>query len=122
MPDIWRIFHIRNCPHTSPVKDKFVVIVCFDGEPLGFLINSAISNFIKKRPVLLNCQIPIKSSDYWFLDHDSYIDCSRIYPFDELLLDSGRGTISENIQQQIKQAVILSPLIEKHYQKLICSN
>jgi len=119
--NIWRIYHIKNCPFTNPIKDKFILIVCFDGNPFGFLINSKIHPFIQRRPALLSCQISIKSSDYWFLDHDSYIDCSRLFECDEVLLNSGREIVSSEIQGAVKQAVLNSTLIEKYYQDLILS-
>jgi hypothetical protein len=122
MLHVWQVYQVKDCPHTTPVKDKYCIIVCFDNEPLGFLINSSIGNFIKKRPVFLKHQIPITSAECSFLHHDSYIDCSCIYSFDDSLTYSGRGNINASIQQQIKQIVTNSPLISKYHQNLINSS
>lgn len=122
MPDIWRIYHVRKCPHTTPVKDKFVLIVCIDITPLGFFINTNISPFILNRPKLLDCQVPIRASDYWFLDHDSYIDCAKLLPFGDDALVDGRELISEEMKKEIKSVVSAATVIEKRYKKLILDN
>jgi hypothetical protein len=119
MPDIWRIYHVRKCPHTVPAKDKFVLIVCIDVTPLGFFINTNIHPFILNRPNLLDCQVSIKASDYWFLDHDSYIDCTKLFPFGDDTLIDGRELISEGIKKEIKSVVSTAATIEKRYKKLI---
>ncbi len=119
MPDVWHFFHVKNCPHTNPPKDKFTVIVCKDSECMGFFVNSHINKFIQKRPSMLACQVAVKASDYWFLSSDSYLDCSQLYPFDDILLVDGRGSVTEQTKAQIKQVVLNAKTIEKRYQKLI---
>jgi hypothetical protein len=122
MPDIWRIYHVKNCPHTTPTKDKFVVIVCEDIEPLGFFINSTVNRFIQNRPKLLNCQVLIKSSDYGFLAQDSYIDCTKLYPFDDEYLVSGRECANDETKKEIKTAVSNAVMLEKRYRDMILNN
>lgn len=69
---------------TDPPKDKFLVLVHQDGQPLLFVINSRVSAYIQNRPALLPSQIPLKVSDYPFLDHDSVLNCGEvIIEFDE---------------------------------------
>lgn len=65
------------CPFTQPQKEKYLVLVCPGMVPLVFVINSEISDFIKKRG-LENTQVMLKASEYDFLDHDSYVDCSNV--------------------------------------------
>jgi hypothetical protein len=119
MPDIWCFFHVRNCSHTYPPKDKFIAVVCKDSRYMGFLINSEIHPFIQKRPNLLSCQILIKSSDYWFLSHDSYLNCVELYPFDDTDLTDGRELIRDKEKKEIKRVVAKADTIERKYQKLI---
>ena len=122
MPDIWRIYHVRNSPHTTPTKDKFVIIVCVDNTPLGFFINSDIHPYIQNHPKLLNCQILIKESEYWFLNHNSYIDCTQLYKFGDDNLVDGREIVSEVIKKEIKRVVSSATMIEKRYRTLILKN
>lgn len=122
MSDIWNTFHVPNCQHCHPHKNKFVVISCSDGTCLGFLINTKIANFVLKRPELLKSQVPIKSSDYWYLTHDSYLDCSQLYPFDNDDLNDGRGKLLKSMITSIKSVVSTSTTLEPHYIKLILAN
>lgn len=122
MSDIWNTFHVPNCQHCHPYKNKFVVISCSDGTCLGFLINTKIANFVLKRPELLKSQVPIKSSDYWYLTHDSYLDCSQLYPFDNDDLNDGRGKLLKSTITSIKSVVSTSTTLEPHYIKLILAN
>ncbi len=113
MADIWRIYHVRNCSHTVPPKDKFVVIACRDRSFMGFLINTAIAQFILKQPSLLASQVAIRASDYMCLSHDSYLDCSRLYPFEDDDLMAGRTLITDVTKAEIKTVVSASKTIEK---------
>ena len=74
--------------HTSPGEilhlkfdqidhPKYAVLVCSDPQ-LFLLINSRISPYVCARPYLASHQLKITTVDYDFLDHDSYIDCSRV--------------------------------------------
>jgi hypothetical protein len=118
---IWRFYYIPNCRHTRPLpKDKFVAIVCNAPNPMGFLINTSIRDYIKNRSYLLSSQIPISCEEYDFLDHDSYIDCSNLYPFNWCNLTSRRQRMGDNTISAIKRAVINSDTIEEMYIRLIC--
>lgn len=120
MPAIWCIYHIENCPHTKPTpKDKFVAIVCRDLTPMGFFINTNISRYVQKRPVLRACQVYIKALDYNFLNYNSYIDCSKLLPFEDAHLVGGRWSITTKTKSEIKRAVTNSRTIERRYKKLI---
>jgi hypothetical protein len=63
---------------TKPKKEKYLVLVCGGSVPYLFVINSQIHKFIEDRPHLYELQVRIRESDYDFLDHDSYVDCSRV--------------------------------------------
>ncbi|MBN1366828.1 MAG: hypothetical protein JW967_02750 [Dehalococcoidales bacterium] len=119
MPDVWRIYRIKNCRHTNPSKDKFAVIVCQDEDYLGFLINSEINQYTLKRPYLLECQLRLSTEDYHFLFHVSYLDCARLYPFNEDELGIGLELISDSAKVEIKAIVSKAITIEKRYQDLI---
>ena len=122
MPDIWRIYRIKNCYHTHPHKDKFIVIVCRDAEYMGFLVNSTINHYVLDRPYLLKCQVMLRESDYGFLSHDSYLDCGQIYSFKDGELVVGLELIHDKTKAEIKTAVSASKTIAKRYKDLILSN
>ena len=122
MPKIWNIYHIENCRHTTPVKSKFVVIVCSsDSKFRGFLINTKIHRFIQDRPDLLVCQALIDVSSHSFLKHDSYADCRELCEFErhELNSDNDRGPIGLKAKKAIKLAVTKSKRISPYYRNLI---
>ncbi len=119
MPALWHIYHVVNCRHSTPVKDKLVVIACFSVKYMGFLINSDINTFVKKRPQLLICEVAVKASDYQCLAHDSYVHCVDIYPFDDNELLNIRDPISDRTKLEIRRAVAASMTIERCYKKII---
>jgi len=122
MPDIWRVYRVKNCRHTNPPKDKFIVIVCIDVECMGFLINSTISAFILKKPYMAECQVALSKSDYGFLFHDSYLDCAQIYAFKYAELIVGLGLVNDKTKAEIKTVVSKAKTIEKRYQELILNS
>ena len=119
MPDVWRIYRVKKCSHTHPPKDKFVVIVCRESRCLGFLINSEINQFTAKKPHLFQCQVSLKKADYHFLFHDSYLDCARLYPFDDGELVVGLDLVNAETKAEIKTVVSKAKTIARRYVKLI---
>ncbi len=81
--DVWRIRLYPENGITPKAGDnsrnKFLVILGFDDEGNiygGVVINSRINDRI---PVALqDLQMPIRKSAYPFLDHDSFVDCSKL--------------------------------------------
>jgi hypothetical protein len=122
MADIWRIYHVKNCRHTKPHKNKYVIIVCRDADYMGFLVNKEINQYTLKRPYLLECQVMLDKTDYGFLSQNSYLDCARIYPFKDEELMLGFELISDKTKADTKKAVAASKTIEKKYKSLILSN
>lgn len=60
-------------------RNKFFVVLGYDDEGNiygGVIINSAINQNIA--PAIKDLQMPIKCARYKFLDHDSFVDCSRL--------------------------------------------
>ncbi|MBA7588956.1 hypothetical protein ES708_31027 [subsurface metagenome] len=119
MSDIWHIYHVQNCSHVSPPKNKYVAIVCRDLASMGFFINSSIHEYIQNRPDLLASQVVIEKSNHKCLSRDSYVNCIKLYPFEDTELVEDRGSISEQAMIRIKEAVDKSKTIEVRYKKLI---
>ncbi|MCX6006324.1 MAG: hypothetical protein NTZ34_03570 [Chloroflexi bacterium] len=119
MPAIWHIYHVNNCRHATPPKDKLVIIVCVSVKYMGLFINKAIHPFIKKNPDLLACQVVIKASDHKCLSYDSYVNCTRLFPFEADELSNVKDAVNSQTKTEIKTAVALSTTIEKCYKKII---
>ena len=122
MAYLWRFYYISYCFQARPApKPKFVVLVCKDTKYMGFLVNSGIHSFIQRQPDLLCCQILVKNFDYKFLDHNSYIDCSELFEFDDSDLISPRDPVSNITKKAIQKAVSNAKTIPPYYKKLISS-
>lgn len=67
----------------------------------------------------MTAQVSISKLDYTFLTHDSYIDCSKLLPFEIAELDSRQG-IEDQTKEEIKRVVSGSLIIEPFYKRLIC--
>jgi hypothetical protein len=68
-------------------RAKFFIVIGQDidqGIVGSLLINSNINPNAIRTKELLDCQFPLKSKDYNFLDHDSYLNCSKIFPLDKV--------------------------------------
>lgn len=59
---------------------KFFVVIGEDDNCVigAFFINSEVNRFIIRTKVSEELQISISNTDYSFLDHPSFIDCSKI--------------------------------------------
>ena len=123
MPDIWYIYYIRKCRHAKPKpKDKFVVIVCNASGLWGFFINTDVRPFVQRQPELSACQVTIKAIDYKCLNHNSYVDCTELYPFEEVELHDIKDPINQQTKAEIKKAVSMSKTIVVRHQKLILAS
>jgi len=118
---LWHVYYAPNCRHILPQpKNKFVVIVCIDGEKLlGFLINSSISNFVRSRPDLLICEVEITAEEHDFLKWNSVIDCHTLYTFYITDFEEERGELSHQAAINVLQAVKDCPTITRKYKQLI---
>lgn len=65
----------RRTTFPDVTKFKFVLVLALVPDVVICYINSKIPEFIQKRPKLLNAVVEIKSSQYIFLNHDSYAVC-----------------------------------------------
>jgi len=69
----------RPCSFTHPPKNKFLVLAGMDEDAcLLFVINTNRPNHVIGKDALENCQILLRRSDYPFLHHDSWLDCSEV--------------------------------------------
>ena len=60
--------------------DKFIVIAGVTQDKVlacMVLINSRINPYIMRRQKMLDCQVYVKSENYDFLSHDSFVNCAQ---------------------------------------------
>ena len=106
------ILHL-SCSFTNPPKDKFVILVVVNPEPVVFMVNSEISRWLQDRPALRDCQVTLHQHDHAFLNYNSYIDCTnavRQFTTQDLerQLVQDLGKIKGKITQQEREAVLYS--------------
>jgi len=70
----------------------------------------------------LVCQVGIKAANYRCLSHDSYVDCTRLYLFEDSELTDIRDPIDKQTKTEIKDAVAVSKTIILRHKKLILAS
>lgn len=113
-----------HCGFTRPPKDKYLVVVCLEGDPIVFVINSKINDYISSRPHLLACQVNLLKKEDDFLDRDSIINCGEAINLSEeeirrqIMADTSRliGHLSSSAIDKVKAAVTKSVTLSD-YQK-----
>lgn len=119
------------CPFTEPPKEKCAILLRLGNPTLLFLINSRIHDYIANRPDLAACQLLIAQSDYGFLAHDSYIDCSNAIDdfsdkdvLDQIIGDISRvkGTLNPRTIQDVKRIVRQARTISAFHARIILSS
>lgn len=86
---------------------------------MGFLVNSSIRQYVQKHPELRAGQVSIAATDYSFLTHDSYVDCTQLYAFGNSELRNSRGAITRQTREAILEAVENATTVERRYKDLI---
>lgn len=119
---LWHVYFVPKCPYTTPIKDKFVLIACYDKDAMGFLINSKISNWLQNRPPRLVCEAPILAAEHSFLKHDSWVDCQSIFPFYSWDLNRQYGEISAKAKMSVMTAIHACPVLARKYKRIILQN
>jgi hypothetical protein len=116
------------CDFTIPPKEKYLLLVCVDSEPLFLIINSEINSFYRSRPHLRDCQVSIPVQSHDFLDHDSFIDCVKVIrgltqvSVQEQVLTSMmriKGRIDSTCKEAVMTAITRSRSIEPRFKELI---
>lgn len=106
-----RILHV-HCSFTNPPKHKFLVYICHHSPQCSFfIINSEINQFKQNRPSLSQCQVKIDQVSHPFLDHDSYVDCSKVQTisFKDLSdqLTKSNDGFKNIISLEVKKAILV---------------
>ena len=116
------------CEFAKPPKSKFLVLICWNNQPLVLVINSEISSFVANRDYLERCQVLLRASEYDCLYHDSYLDCSTVVTVvtmsevrDLCLQDVSRirGEINQATRDELVQKIVLPNNVRKDHQYAI---
>ncbi len=117
---LWHVYHVENCRHTRPPKNKYVVIVHIDTTAYGCLINSTIHPWVSVyHPELMVCEADFPGLQHRGIKYDSYVDCKDIFPFFDTELVSDRGEISADVKAAILNAILQCPMIPGKYKTAI---
>ena len=117
-----------QCEFTNLPKIKFLVLVCWNEEPLLLVINSEVSRYYQKHSLLHSCQVLLQASEYHFLNHDSYVDCTKVVAgqvmreIRRLCLDdigSIKGELNPDTKEKIRRAVRRAVGISEYHKKAI---
>ena len=116
------------CGFTNPPKDKYLVLAHPGARSLVFVVNSQIHPFIANRGHLLGCQVRLNDSEYDFLDHDSYVNCSEVIDYltdreirEQISADVSRvkGELSASTKRKIVRVVQEAKTISPRHKRLI---
>lgn len=117
----WYIYRVKS-NQTDPPKDKYAVIVYIGEDAKGFLINSDLTEWFKKRPYLHVCDPVIQASEHSSLKYDSYVDCQELFSFFDWEVTKKLGAVSKQARTDILNAIHGCPTLERVHKKLILSN
>jgi hypothetical protein len=60
-------------------KEKRVLLVCTEPEPLVLIMNSKPSEYLRRDPERRQCELHLSKADHDFLDHDSFLNCFQVH-------------------------------------------
>lgn len=98
--------------------NKFIVIAGVTEDRVlacTVLINSRINPYILRRQKMLDCQVYVKSDEYDFLSHDSFVNCAQpvIGSTDHFVGDEYRycGLLKTDDLAQVRKHIVESGLL-----------
>lgn len=103
---------------------KFFVVIGENGNELVgfFFINSWVNEFIQRKPEMAKLQFPIAQSDYSFLSHNSFLNCSSLTTIDKNKLSdsiaSGETTIKGQLSNEDVSTILGMVRESKLYSKV----
>jgi hypothetical protein len=106
-------------------RSKYFTVIGQDinnGVVGSLLINSEINTNVNRTKELLDCQYPLTGSDYDFLDHDSFLNCSKIFPLDKIKIRNKAKEVGELnsrdkalVIDHVKNSEVISMKEKKRY-------
>jgi hypothetical protein len=123
------VFKVRALMDDQQVREKRFLAIAVDDQTVACVINSVVNPFIEARPALRRCQVLITAADHPFMQHDSYIDCRKVFRIPtnqvvaELLANSEwmLGTIHHQLREQVLAALKGSPMMRPADVATLCA-
>jgi hypothetical protein len=124
------VIKMRQVMDDGVIHEKRFVVIAVSEHTITFVINTAISAFLRARPALLKCQVTMPVADHAFMSHDSHVDCSRTrtYATNEVVRDLATqpdwvlGTISDELRTAMVAAIKFSPLLSASEAAQLCES
>lgn len=110
------------------IHEKRYVVLYADEATVVCVINSAIGKFIANRPELCRCQVALPAAGHPFMDHDSFVDCSKVmrYRTADVVSDLFErpdwvlGEVGEGVRHDMIAALKFSPIISPGEVATLC--
>ena len=113
-----RVYFLKNCPVSFPVKDKLAI--CVSGKNLLFVLINSVD---EKRPYQheLEHVVYLETHQINCLNHKSYTNVSKLHFIQEayLILSEEREMLSNAIWLNIRSKISQDPTIPKKYKIII---
>lgn len=94
-------------------RPKFFVVMGIDeeGNIYGGVVFDSEINRNHVSPMMMEFFMPIAASEYAFLTHDSYLDCSKLKPAvaEKLLAGELKGVLKPAHMTEAKRLICMSP-------------
>ena len=113
----WDIFWVQNCRHSTPPKDKFVLIVSTTPRILGFFINSNPPRNLDPDSKAANCYAGISETDTEprFFSHSGVVGCDQLFEYErgELPASARRGVLAPSARQRVRDSAQKCPRLKR---------
>jgi hypothetical protein len=104
-------------------RHKYIAVIGQDKDNSligSLLVNSNINENVIKTKKLLDCQFPLKEKDYDFLDHDSYLNCSKLFELSKIEIinkATEEGELTSKDRELVREHILNSEVISTKQKK-----
>ena len=113
-----RVYFLKNCPVSFPVKDKLAI--CVSGKNLLFILINSVD---ERRPYQheLEHVVYFEAHQINCLSHKSYTNVSKLQLIqeDQLVLSEERETLSNAVWLNIRSKINQDPTIPQKYKTIV---
>ncbi|OCQ53747.1 hypothetical protein Ppb6_00973 [Photorhabdus australis subsp. thailandensis] len=108
-----------HCPFTTPPKLRYLLVCCCEAL-LVLIINSKISEFIRLRQELLQCQVDLPQKDREFLQWDLFVNCIEAHAAFDIKREIStnyhniiKGKVADYCMREVYGAIKHSPTMKR---------
>jgi len=114
----WDIFWVQNCRHSTPPKDKFVLIISTAPRILGFFLNSNPPKNLDPNSKDANCYAGISERDTeprFLPPRNGLVGCDQLFEFEhsELPPSARRGVLAPGARRRVRNAAQKCPRLKR---------